>query len=104
MARRSTYSRTHDPETGVPVHSLNFTTLQVAIGFLIQFATLCTLVFGVLWVFAEPRVVEVIKRHDDERTMPRIVVLDAATALVVWATDDGTFTGEASIYEAEIAV
>lgn len=30
--------------------------------------------------------------------------LNANTALAVWSTDDGTYTGEASIYEAEIAV
>lgn len=78
-ARRSTYSRTNDPETGVPVHSLNFTTLQVAIGFLIQFVTLCTMVFGVLWVFAEPRVELVIKRHNGERIEPRIVALEKAS-------------------------
>lgn len=79
MARRSTYSRSDDPETGVAVHSLNFTTVQVAIGFVVQFATLCALVFGVLWIFAEPRVIETVKRHNGEQVIPRIVALESAS-------------------------
>lgn len=33
-----------------------------------------------------------------------IEALTASKALVVWATDDGTFTGESTLYEAEVSI
>ena len=101
-ARRSTYSRTNDPETGVPVHSLNFTTLQVAIGFLIQFVTLCTMVFGVLWVFAEPRVLETVKRHNGETVVPRIVALEAAAPTYMTRNESAEITERRDRERAEL--
>jgi len=102
MARRSTYSRTEDPDTGVPVHSLNFTTVQVAIGFLMQFATLCALVFGVLWVFAEPRVIEAVKRHNGETVVPRIVALEAAAPTYMTRNESAEITERRDRERAEL--
>ena len=71
MVRRATYTRTVD-ENGKRQHSFNLSDLGVFFGFLLGFGSVCGLAFGVLWAFAEPRVLAAVKTYSDDILVPRI--------------------------------
>lgn len=74
MVRHATYTRTVD-EHGKRQHSFNLSDLSdlgVFFGFLLGFGSICGLAFGVLWAFAEPRVLAAVKTYSEDILVPRI--------------------------------
>lgn len=71
MVRHATYTRTVD-EHGKRQHSFNLSDLGVFFGFLLGFGSVCGLAFGVLWAFAEPRVLADVKTYSEDILVPRI--------------------------------
>lgn len=83
MARRSTYSRAADPDTGASVHSINLTTIQFWLVFLGQLLAVVAGGVGALTTVGRPVLRELIDQRNGETTVPRIDRLETSERTAV---------------------
>lgn len=72
MSRRSTYSRTADPDTGGAVHSINLTNIQFWLVFVGQLLAVVAGGVGALSTVGRPILRELVDQRNAETTAPRI--------------------------------
>ncbi len=78
MSRRSTYSRTSDPDTGGAVHSINLTNIQFWLVFVGQLLAVVAGGVGALSTVGRPILRELVDQRNAETTIPRIEHLEGA--------------------------